>query len=75
MSIPEGTVDDFKYLENTYHLDEEDGLLYKTVKVVEEYYRKLKDRYIVGYRRMVLPNGLLTISVTMSLHTSETLSE
>jgi hypothetical protein len=60
MSIPEGTLADFKYLENTYHLDEEDGLLYKTIKVVEEYYRKLKDRFVVGYRRMVLPNGLLS---------------
>ena len=59
-NMTEGTLNDFLYLENTYHLDEEDGLLYKTICVAEEYYRKLKERFIVGYRQLVMPNGVLS---------------
>jgi hypothetical protein len=49
----EALVDDFKYLENTYHLDDEDGLMYKVSRVGKH------RGYIVAWRQLVLTDGTL----------------
>ncbi|NBO66762.1 MAG: hypothetical protein EBU88_18285, partial [Acidobacteria bacterium] len=58
--VPEGKVEDFQYLEGTYHLDEEDGLLYTTLWVAEEVLNRRRDRFIVGFRCLVMPHGGLS---------------
>ena len=53
-----GTVEDFKHLVGTHHLDSDDGVLYITVEVLE---RKFPEGYfIVGLRRPYLARGLDT---------------
>ena len=49
--IPEMDIDEFQYLVGTRHVDDIDGLLYETTRVLEE------GQYIVGYRRLVLKDG------------------
>ena len=49
----ERSVSDFKYLENTFHLDDEDGLLYKVSRVGKS------KGYIVAWRQLVLNDGTL----------------
>jgi hypothetical protein len=54
--VAEGSIDDFEYLLNTYHIDTDDGLLYETTRVVEESFPN-QGKLLVGYRRRILPNG------------------
>ena len=54
--IPSESVDKFKYLEGTCHIDPDDGLLYKVLTVEEKNYPG-QGRYIVCYRGHVYPNG------------------
>ena len=56
LELKEGTVDDFRYLENTIHVDDVDGLVYETTRVVEETYPR-RGTFIVAYRRLVYRNG------------------
>jgi hypothetical protein len=56
-SVAVGTIDDFKYLQGTYHIDADDGLLYETTRVEEKSYPG-RGTLIVGYRRRILPNGI-----------------
>ena len=44
-------IDKFAYLTNKLHYDEEDKIVFKTTRVVEE------DGYIVAYRKKRYPNG------------------
>ena len=53
----EGTVADFEYLVGTVHRDDVDGLVYETVRVVEESYQR-RGTFIVAYRRLVYKNGV-----------------
>ena len=55
-SVPSSSVDQFKYLEGTNHVDPDDGLLYKVLRVEEKTYRG-QGRFIVAYRAQVLSDG------------------
>ena len=46
-------VTDFQYLIDTYHLDDEDGLMYKVLRVGKH------RGYIVAWRQLVLTDGTL----------------
>ena len=54
--LKDGTVDDFRYLENTIHGDDVDGLVYETTRVVEEVYPR-RGTFLVAYRRPIYRNG------------------
>ena len=43
-------VEDFRYLENTIHVDDVDGLVYETTRIAEEVYSR-RGTFIVAYRR------------------------
>ena len=55
-AIPVQGVDQFKYLEGTNHLDPDDGLLYRVMRVEEKNYRG-QGTFIVAYRAQVLSDG------------------
>jgi hypothetical protein len=57
LEVREGVVDDFKYLENTLHVDDVDGLVYEVKRVVNEVYQR-RGSLIVAYRRPVYKNGI-----------------
>ena len=48
----ESTVADFEYFVGTVHMDDVDGLLYETVRVVEKTYPR-RSTLLVAYRRLV----------------------
>ena len=50
--LKDGLVDDFKYLEGTFHRDDVDDLVYETARVVEEPYPR-RGTIIVAYQRLV----------------------
>ena len=54
--LKDGTVDDFRYLENTIHVDDVDGLVYETTRVVEEVHPR-RGTFLVAYRRPIYRNG------------------
>ena len=56
VSTPVESVDKYKYLEGTNHLDPDDGLLYRVMRVEEKLFRG-QGRYIVAYRAQVLSDG------------------
>jgi hypothetical protein len=58
-------VTDFQYLIDTYHLDDEDGLLYKVTRV-----GKYKN-YIVCWRRLVLSDGTLHKEDKLPIHAQD----
>ena len=58
----ERLVSDFKYLENTFHHDDEDGLLYKVSRVGKE------KGYIVAWRQLVLSDGTLDKEAKRPVH-------
>ena len=53
-------VDKYKYLEGTDHIDPDDGLLYKVLKVEERNYPG-QGRFIICYRGHVFPNGKICL--------------
>ena len=55
--VREDDVHDFKYLENTLHIDDVDGLVYEVTTVVNEVYQR-RGSFIVAYRRPVCKNGI-----------------
>ena len=55
-SIPVDNVDKYKYLIGTNHIDPDNGLLYKVIRVEENAYRG-QGAYIVVYRAQVLSDG------------------
>ena len=57
-NIPTDDVEKFKYLEGTDHLDPDDGLLYRVLKVEERNYPG-QGRFIVCFRAHVYPDGKL----------------
>lgn len=54
----EREVQDFKWLEGTSHLDDENQLLYRTTRVGTWRNPITKDRVIVGWRAPVTPDGI-----------------
>ena len=50
------SVERFKYLVGTSHIDPENGLLYKVLRVEEKNYRG-QGTFIVAYRAQVMPDG------------------
>eukprot|EP01038_Epipyxis_sp_PR26KG_P014695 gene14695-19743_t len=71
LDIKEGDINDYKYLIGTVHHDDEDHLLYRTVSVVIERFSS-GDSFIVGYRKLVLPNGQLsTHSDNIPIHVAD----
>ena len=55
-SIPVDNLDRYKYLTGTNHIDPDNGLLYKVIRVEEKVYRG-QGTYIVAYRAQVLSDG------------------
>jgi len=49
-------VDHYKYLIGTSHVDPNNGLLYKVLRVEEKHYRG-QGTFVVAYRAQVLSNG------------------
>ena len=58
-------VTDFQYLIGTYHLDDEDGLLYKVTRV------GIYKGYVVCWRKLVLSDGTLHKEDKRSLHAQD----
>ena len=56
-NIPVKTVEDFKCIIGTQHEDDEDRLLYQTVRVDVSEEVLTQKKFIVGYRKRVLKNG------------------
>ena len=56
--VPTESVNKFKYLEGTDHVDPDDGLLYKVIRVEERNYPG-QGRFIVCFRAHVYPDGKL----------------
>jgi len=54
--LPVEGVERFKYLVGTSHIDPENGLLYKVLRVEEKNYRG-QGTFIVTYRAQVMPDG------------------
>ena len=54
--LPVDTVDSYKYLENTSHIDPDNGLLYKVIRVEERSY-KGQGKFIVAFRAQILADG------------------
>ena len=55
-TLPEDTVDKYKYLEGTSHIDPDNGLLYKVIRVEERTYRG-QGKFIVAMRAQILSDG------------------
>ena len=55
-TLPVDSVERYKYLEGTNHIDPDNGLLYKVLRVEEKTYRG-QGTYIVAYRAQVLSDG------------------
>jgi len=62
-AVPTEDVENFKYLEGTDHLDPDDGLLYRAIKVEERNYPG-QGRFIVCYRAHVYPDGKLCMKTS-----------
>ena len=58
-SLPIESVDRYKYLIGTSHIDPDNGLLYKVMRVEEKNYRG-QGTYIVAYRAQVLSDGRIS---------------
>lgn len=58
-TLPVDNVESFKYLVGTSHIDPENGLLYKVLRVEEKNYRG-QGTFIVAYRAQVLPDGRIS---------------
>ena len=61
----ERSVDDFKFLVGTRHLDDEDGMIYETTRVVN------RRGYIVAYRRLVTNQGDLIREEKVPIHADD----
>ena len=61
----ERSVDDFKFLVGTRHLDDEDGMIYETTRVVN------RRGYIVAYRRLVTNQGDLIREEKVPIHAAD----
>ena len=61
-SLPTESVDRYKYLVGTSHVDPDNGLLYKVLRVEEKNYRG-QGTFIVAYRAQVFPDGLSLIHI------------
>ena len=61
--VPTHTLEQYKYLEGTNHLDPDDGLLYKVLSVEEKNYPG-QGRLIVCYRAHVYPNGKVSMKAS-----------
>jgi hypothetical protein len=53
---PVESVERFRYLVGTSHIDPESGLLYKVLRVEEKNYRG-QGTFIVAYRAQIMPDG------------------
>ena len=53
------SVEKYKYLIGTKHIDPDNGLLYKVIRVEEKMYRG-QGNYIVAYRAQVFPDGRIS---------------
>ena len=62
-NIPVESVSKYIYLEGTNHIDPDDGLLYKVLKVEERNYPG-QGRFIVCYRGHVFPNGKVCLKTS-----------
>ena len=54
------TVEHYKYLDGTNHLDPDDGLLYRVMRVEEKNYSG-QGTFIVAYRAQVLSDGRVSV--------------
>ena len=54
--LPVDSVERYKYLVGTRHIDPDDGLLYKVTKVEEKHYRG-QGTYVVAHRAQVMSDG------------------
>ena len=61
-------VEDFKYLIGTQHEDDEDRLLYQTVRIGVYKEELTQKEFIVGYRKRVLKNGKLDKAIDGPIH-------
>ena len=57
--LPVESVERYKYLVGTSHVDPDNGLLYKVTKIEEKHYRG-QGTYIVAYRAQVLSDGRIS---------------
>ena len=60
--VPSAKVKDYVYLIGKVHEDDEDNLLYKTIKVIKE------GGYIVVYRKCIQKNGRLSEATDGPVH-------
>jgi hypothetical protein len=58
-------VNDYVYLVGVHHLDDEDGLVYVTTRVVNQ------RGYIVGFRKLVTPDGQKTREEKVPIHIAD----
>ena len=61
--VPTHNTDQYRYLEGTYHLDPDDGLMYKVFSA-EETNVPDQGTLIVCYRGHVYPNGKVSIKAS-----------
>ena len=54
--LPTESIDKYKYLEGTSHLDPDNGLLYRVMRVEERTY-KGQGKFIVAFRSQILSDG------------------
>ena len=74
-NIPVKKVEDFKYLIGTQHEDNEDRLLYQTVRIGVYKEELTQKQFIIGYKKRVLKNGGLDKETDGPIHIREVDSE
>ena len=62
-NVPTHSIEQYKYLEGTNHIDPDDGLLYKVISVEEKNYPG-QGTLIVCYRGHVYPNGKISMKAS-----------